>query len=356
MKKIATTLALACAVPAAAFADSLTPTTFSATLGVGESVTITKTLTVDAGTPTTSKVDVFFLADTTGSMGGSIAGVKAAAASILSAASGLGDVAFAVGEYKDSYDPYRFRLNTNMTANTAAVTSGINMWSASGGYDWPEANLYALEHAATDTAWRTGSERILVWFGDAPGHDPDGGSTEASATAALIAKGIQVEAITVSGSGLNSACGGATGEGGSCTAGQATRITTATGGHLYSSSNTSAIVSVISNAITTAVSTYNTVGLDLSGVPSGVTVTASPASYTGPFDRSIARTFTFVTTFTGDAEGDYPFKLCGTVDGGIVACEDDHIVVKGSSVPEPGVVFLMGLGLVGMGLARRAKA
>ncbi|MEW5757840.1 MAG: hypothetical protein AB1810_16240 [Pseudomonadota bacterium] len=58
MKRIAITLAIACAMPAAALADSLTPTTFSATMNVGETVTIKKTLTVDAGAPTTSKVDV----------------------------------------------------------------------------------------------------------------------------------------------------------------------------------------------------------------------------------------------------------------------------------------------------------
>ncbi|MEW5757838.1 MAG: PEP-CTERM sorting domain-containing protein [Pseudomonadota bacterium] len=66
--------------------------------------------------------------------------------------------------------------------------------------------------------------------------------------------------------------------------------------------------------------------------------------------------FTFDVPIKADAEGEYIFKICGKVDGGVVACEDDHIVVRGTGVPEPGIVFLMGLGLVGMGLARRAKA
>ncbi|MEW5757839.1 MAG: hypothetical protein AB1810_16235 [Pseudomonadota bacterium] len=219
-------------------------------------------------------------------MGGSIDGVKAAASSILSAAAGLGDVAFAVGEYKDTYDSYRYRLNTNVTTSQAAAQAGINLWSAGGGSDAPEANLYALEHAATDTAWRTGSERILVWFGDAPGHDASGGSTEASATAALVANGIHVEAVNITtfssyGFDLNTCTSpyycGSSGEGGPATSDQATRITGATGGHLYTSTNTSAIVSVIQNAITTAVSTYKTVELDTSGVPSGLTAGVTPA-------------------------------------------------------------------------------
>src|SRR3954463_6367939 len=73
-----------------AFADSISPTSFSATLGVGDSTTIHKTVTVTAGTPTSSKVDVFFLADTTGSMGSVLSAVQSSAASIMSSAAGLG--------------------------------------------------------------------------------------------------------------------------------------------------------------------------------------------------------------------------------------------------------------------------
>ena len=130
-------------LPMAAMADSITPADYSATLAVGESVTITKTVTI---TPevTSALVDVFFLTDSTGSMGGLINSVKTSASAILAATSGLGDVAYGVGEYRDVGDAFVYRTNTAITDNTVAVQTGINAWFASGGGDLPEANLYAL--------------------------------------------------------------------------------------------------------------------------------------------------------------------------------------------------------------------
>ena len=215
-----------CLSAAISLADGISPTSVSATLGVGESTTVHKTVTISEGRPTSSQVDVFFLADTTGSMGGNISAVSTAASSILASASSLGDVAFGVGEYKDqpstSGDPYAYRLNTNITTSTSAVTTGIGMWSASGGGDYPEANLYGLTQMANTSAWRAGSARIAVWFGDASGHDPSGGATLASTIAALTAQGIEVLAIDLG--GLNDT-------------GQATAITGDTGGTLYSGIN-----------------------------------------------------------------------------------------------------------------------
>ncbi len=342
----------------AALADSITPGSFSTTLSVGQSTTIHKTVTIDASSA--AKVDVFFLADTTGSMSGSITGIINSASSILSTASGLGDVAFGVGEYKDSRDRYRYRLNQDITSDLTAAQNGINLWRASGGYDFPEANLFALERAATTTSWRAGSERILVWFGDAPGHNPDGGSTLASATAALTGAGIQVEAIDVGSSSVGldhctiSGYCSASSEGGAASSGQATAITNATGGNLHTSTNSSAIVSVINNAINAAIQNYTEVGLDLSAVPVGVSVVSTPASYSGSWDRSVSRSFGFDVTITGDTAGVYDFNIYGTVDGGRIGTEVDHIVVT-SSVPEPGMLGLMGLSLAGLGLVRRRR-
>ena len=330
-------------------ADSVSPSSVSATLPVGGSTTVNKTVTVNAGRAS-GLVDVFFLADTTGSMGSQIAAVQAAASTILSDASALGDVAFAVGEYKDqpalSGDPYAYRLNTDVTKNAASVTAGINLWSASGGGDLPEANLFGLQQAATTTSWRTGSARILVQFGDAPGHDPSGAATLATATAALLANNVAVEAIDVG--DLNGTADGHTGEAG--------QIATATGGSLITGIDTSTIVNAINDAITHAVETYTTVGLDLTSAPAGVTVTSSPADITGSFDRSITRTFDFTVTFTGGAPGTYDFPIFATVDGGRVATENDHIVV-GGTVPDSGSAFiLLGLAIAGVEALRRKLA
>ena len=87
--------------PVNALADTVAPSTYTTTLTLGQSVTINKIVTINAGTPTSAKVDVFFLADTTGSMGSAIQSVKDGAAAIMASTSALGDVAYAVGEYKD---------------------------------------------------------------------------------------------------------------------------------------------------------------------------------------------------------------------------------------------------------------
>ena len=95
--------------------DTVDPSSYATSLKPGQSVTITKTVTISAGTPTSAKVDVFFLADTTGSMGSALANVKAGAAAIMTSTAGLGDVAYGVGEYKDVGDVFVYRLNQDIT-------------------------------------------------------------------------------------------------------------------------------------------------------------------------------------------------------------------------------------------------
>jgi hypothetical protein len=324
-----------------ASADSIAPVAVSGTIGIGGSMTVHKTVTVDAGAPTGSLVDVFFLADTTGSMGGTIGSVRTAAASIMGAAAGLGDVAFGVGEYKDVGDVFVYHQDTSITKNTATVQSGINAWGASGGGDYPEADLYGLDQVATTADWRPGSARILVWMGDAPGHDPTaGGVTLASATADLQANNVKVEAMNLG--GLNDY-------------GQATRIAAATGGAYYAGLNSASIVAAINAAISTAFLTYSKVSLDTSEAGPHVTVTFDPGSYAGTYDRSIARTFGFDVTFTGASAGTDSFHIYGLVDGGRVATERDDITV--GAVPEPGSILLFGTVLAGIaaGLRRRRQ-
>lgn len=331
-------LLLLAAVPA--LADTISPAAVSGSLAVGASATVTKTVTITAGTPTSTLADVFFLADTTGSMYGAISSVAASASAILAGTAGLGSVAWGVGAYRDVGDAYVYELNQAITTNQAAVQTGINAWSAGGGGDYMEADLYALHQVATSSAtgWRTGSARILVWMGDAAGHDPSLGVTEAQATADLQAAGIRTLAVDVG--TLNSA-------------GQAQRIATATGGHYYSGINTSNIVSTIITAIGTAFATYSSVSLDLSEAGPHVSVASVPGSYTGSFDRSVDRTFTFDVTFTGASAGVDDFHIYALVDGGRVATETDSFTV--GAVPEPGSIFLFGTVLAGVAAVVRRR-
>ena len=319
-------------------ADTISPSSYSATISVGGSTNVNTTVTVTKEAST--QADIFFLADTTGSMSGAIGNVRAGAAGIMSATSGLGSTQWGVGAYKDVGDIYTYQLNQAMTSSTAAVQTGINSWSASGGGDTPEAELYALDRVATDaaTGWRTGSRKLAVWFGDASGHDPSLGVTEASATASLVAKGISVLAVNVG--ALDSA-------------GQATRITNATGGSYYSSISTDVTTDILA-ALSTAISNYLSVCLDTSNTPVGLSASAS-ACITGTYDRSVDRSFDFSLSFTGAAPGTYIFDTFATVDGGRVAAERDSITVT-EKIPEPSTLLLMGIAGLGLGFSRRRSA
>ena len=245
---LATLLILA--LPAAALAaEGVEPKTVNVTLTPGTSTTVNKVVHTP---PIVPKPDIYFLADTTGSMTPAIANVKANAADILSTVDAqASDPMYGAGDYKDfPFDSYAFN-NAAPIGTAANASAKISVWAAAGGADGPEGQLFALHKLATGAAgFRADSTRIIVWFGAAPGHDPvcdaihpDAGDlTEASVTAELVAAGIKVIAVstttgyadglddapTLGASDYNAAWGAPGG-----TAGQASRITAATGGAFF---------------------------------------------------------------------------------------------------------------------------
>ena len=158
---------------------TVSPASHSETVpSTGGSFDVTKTVTTGA---IPANPDIYLLTDTTGSMGGTLVSVKASMSSILSAIQTAEPTAqIAVGEYRDFGDIFVHRTTQVMTTSAAAVTAEVNALGASGGGNFPEAQLFALNTVATDPGigFRSGSSSIIVWFGDARGHDPSGGINE----------------------------------------------------------------------------------------------------------------------------------------------------------------------------------
>jgi len=179
-------------------------------------------------------VDVFFLIDTTGSMGGAIDAVKAGLGNVIENLSATGaNVDFGVGQFKDyPIDPYGGPGDFPyarvadiapltgafiLTPVKAALQAAVNGLTATGGNDTPESQLAALFQAATGAGqppyiapnlqvnWRTcpgtstcRSVKIIVLITDASFHR--GGSYPGPADiptvkTALAAKGIAVIGI-----------------------------------------------------------------------------------------------------------------------------------------------------------------
>lgn len=299
----------ALAVIAGLFSSSIataavTPALVSNTMEINTSMIVDKTVDTP---PIPPKPDVIFLADTTGSMGPAIANVQAGASSIMSSVlAAQPDSQFGAASYKDfNCDAVPYNLEHAITPTTADVDTAIGTWSASGGCDTPEAQINALFELATNPAvgFRTGSTRIVVWFGDASGHDPSNGHTMAGAIAALTAAGVKVIAVPVA-SGF--------GDGIDAT-GQATAITSATSGVLVASADPSDVSAAILAGLS---SLPVTVSWDASSCAPGLNVSLSPASQT--VTSGSPASFTETIGVPNDP------ALMGTVQSCVVHFMDEH--------------------------------
>jgi hypothetical protein len=258
----------------------LDPSSVTATITPGSPLTIQKTVHTPTIPP---KPDIIFLADTTGSMGTAIGSVQGSIAPIMTTVLGTAsDAQFGAAQYKDftSEDggfcgpepaPGAFNLDQAITATTADVTTAAGTWSANGGCDIPEAQLNALSVlSGVATGWRSGSTRIIVWFGDATGHDPSNGVSLAAAITALTGPPV-IKVIAVDVGALNAFPNES-----SLTIGQATSITVATGGVLLSGVSPSATAAAILTGLTSLPVTVSMT----SDCSSPITTSFSPASQT----------------------------------------------------------------------------
>lgn len=329
-------------------------------LRLGECDTFREKLTVTIpASAAVAPADIYFLADNTGSMGPVITAVQNGASAILSSLGPLGGLQFGVGEYRDFDNAgdtsLAFQNLQPITASTGAVTTAINTWSANGGGDLPEAQFYALDQLAggSGIGWRPGVKHIVVWLGDAPGHDPICAAasglpydiTEASVTAKLMAAGIQVLAVSVfdgteDPNGLNddptfllnplNAAYGACGVVGG-TPGQATRIAAATGGIVVNSVDPSAVVATIIAELK-ALLTIGNVHLQPVGAIAQFVTSITPPGY-GPLPGDEKNVLDFEVTFSGDvldcADRDRVFTgaISVVVDGAVAAAKPTTITL-----------------------------
>lgn len=173
------------------------------------------------------KGDIFFLVDTTGSMGLAITNVRTSLSSTIvpAVADAIADVRMGVGDYRDfSTSPYGgagdypFMLRQTMTDDTSRVQTALNALSAAGGGDGPESMLEGLHGAVTgggcadgfgSACFRNDSHPIIVVVTDAPTHNGPGGDANYDGTvsarswsetiAALNAGGVKIVGAAVDG-------------------------------------------------------------------------------------------------------------------------------------------------------------
>jgi len=151
-----------------------------------------------------NKVDVAFLMDTTGSMGGSITNLKSSLTTTIipQLAAKIPSVGLAVVDYRDFTDGAAvLNVRQRITTDPKAAQAAVNLMTAGGGADIPEAQLAAMHHTLTGAAngvikaftppalhfggvaFRPGAVPVIVQITDADWHDPSGIATTANVTA-----------------------------------------------------------------------------------------------------------------------------------------------------------------------------
>ena len=340
--------------PGQAKAGSITPSTYNASIAVGDTVTVVKKIVTDAGA---GLVDFLMLADNTGSMGGVINNVKSVATQLVSdLQTTYTGAQFAVARYLgdpsepgESFSSAYHVLQKN-TASASATVAAINSWGASGGGDYPEANFYALQQGVQNGAttcpglgsgtgcgssgepvdWRSGARKVVLWFGDAPSHQAT--VTMNNIKSILGSENVALVALNSgpAGTGLDDsfADGGQAGN-------QASSVTSSLGTHgslinNFASVPASSILSTVEGAVGSVTSTQNVSLTVVGGVPAGLDVSFTCTDPLGCTDVTGGESRDITMAVKGLAKGDYNFVV--EAPGVAGAIEQDHIKVD---VPGP---------------------
>jgi hypothetical protein len=153
-------------------------------------------------------VDIAFLIDTTGSMGGSIDSVKEAATRLISEVQERTSSArFAVIDYRDfpertgSAFDYPAWLDQDFTTDGALAAAAIEGLELGDGGDYPETMFSAFE-MAFGLSWQPGAKKMAIVLADAPPLSPEpisGLTAEDIVQQSLAIDPVEVHAVDVGG-------------------------------------------------------------------------------------------------------------------------------------------------------------
>ncbi len=159
---------------------------------------------VPTAAPPVPVLDLMFMIDTTGSMSDELGYLQAELGDVIDrvragAPEGL-QLRVSVNFYRDSGDAYLVR-SFPFSEDVDAVIEDLNLQSADGGGDWPEAVDAALVDAIDKHEWSESAvARLCFIVLDAPPHDGDGplGQVQGALRGAA-AKGVRVIPLAASG-------------------------------------------------------------------------------------------------------------------------------------------------------------
>jgi len=136
-------------------------------------------------------IDIAFVFDDTGSMGGEIDDMKANVRDFADNIESSGfDARYSLVSFKDDVE-----VDQGFTGDVDTFKSAVDALSASGGADIPEDNYDAID-TALDLSYRADAEKVVVDITDAPAHYEGDGSGVTNFTLEEIADHIRAEGAT----------------------------------------------------------------------------------------------------------------------------------------------------------------
>lgn len=141
---------------------------------------VASTLAIGASAASLRKLDLAFVVDTTGSMGGDIYQVKLDIQAYLDDLDESGmDYRIAIVEYRDfasrtgDYEDFAYRVDLDFSNDYDSISSSINEITLGNGGDWEETVLSALIDGLDSLSWRSEAGKAAILMGDAPALDPE---------------------------------------------------------------------------------------------------------------------------------------------------------------------------------------